>query len=105
MSFRCPVSGPELQNYIHQTYASANLLLAMLWFVLFASCRGLESPIHFKRFCYCEDDWTGTQHKMPVGLSVHEFYTPQLQRPESSFFLYVFILRHIANFSETYCFI
>ena len=35
-----------------------------------------------------EDDWTGTPHKMPVGLSVHEFYTPQLLRPESSFFLY-----------------
>ena len=33
-----------------------------------------------------EDDWTGTPHKMPVGMSVHEFYTPQLQRPESSFF-------------------
>ena len=33
-----------------------------------------------------EDDWTGTPHKMPAGLSVHEIYTPQLQRPESSFF-------------------
>ena len=53
MSVRCPsflpVSGPNLQNYIHQTYASANLLLAMLWFGWFASCRGLESPIHLKR--------------------------------------------------------
>ena len=34
-----------------------------------------------------EDDWTGTPHNMPVGLSVHEFYTPQLLRPESSFLL------------------
>ena len=34
-----------------------------------------------------EDEWTGTPHKMPDGLSVHEFYTPQLLRPESSFFL------------------
>ena len=32
-----------------------------------------------------EGDCTGTTHKMPVGLSVHESYTPQLQRPESSF--------------------
>ena len=59
-----PVS-PDLQNCIHQTYASANLLLAMLWFGLFASCRGLESPIHFKRFCYCDWrrlDWQSTQN-------------------------------------------
>ena len=34
-----------------------------------------------------EDDWTGTPHKMPACLSVHEFYTPQILRPESSFFI------------------
>ena len=35
------------KNCIHQTYASANLLLAMLWLGLFvsSSCLGLESPI------------------------------------------------------------
>ena len=32
------------------------------------------------------DDWTGTPHKMSACLSVHEFYTAQLVRPESSFF-------------------
>ena len=32
-----------------------------------------------------EDDWTGTPHKIKAGLSVDEFYTPQLQQPESSF--------------------
>ena len=69
MSFRpmsfLPVSGPNLQNYIHLTYASANLLLAMLWFGLFASCPGLESPIHFKRLCYYDWrrlDWHSTQY-------------------------------------------
>ena len=36
-----------------------------------------------------EDDWTGTQHKMAVCLSVHEFYTPQLLGSESSFFCHV----------------
>ena len=63
MSGVLPVSGPDLQNYIHQTYASANLLLAMLWFVLFVSCCGLESPIHFKRLCdWRRLDWHSTQN-------------------------------------------
>ena len=59
-----PVS-QDLQNCIHQTYASANLLLAMLWFDLFASCCGLESPNHFKILCYYDWrrlDWHSTQN-------------------------------------------
>ena len=53
-----------------------------------SSCPGLESAIHFIRYCYLmEDDWTGTPLKMPACLSVNEFYTPQILRPESSFFL------------------
>ena len=47
-------------------------------------CCGLVCLLHV---VVIEDDWTGTPHKMPVGLSVHEFSTPQLQRPESSFLL------------------
>ena len=75
------MSGPDLQNY-----ASANLLLAMLWFT---SCCVWNPPFISKdSITVIEDDWTGNPHKMPVGLSVHEFYTPQLLRPESSFYIY-----------------
>ena len=33
-----------------------------------------------------EDDWTDNPYKMLADLSVHEFYTPQHLRLESSFF-------------------
>ena len=52
----CPRFWVLRQNCFHQTSASAYLLLAMLWSDLFvsSSCSGLESPINFIRYCYCD---------------------------------------------------
>ena len=72
----------------------------MLWFGLFDSC--LISKDYVTAI---EDDWTGTPHKMPAGLSVNEFHTPQLQRPESSFFnkiQYIIIHIHLEMFTSRF---
>ena len=47
--------------------------MAMLWSDLFvsSSCRGLESPIHFIRYCYCDGrrlDWH------PMSFILRNFY-------------------------------
>ena len=67
------------QNCIHQTYASANLFLAMLFLVCLLHVVVCNPPFISKDSASVkEDGWTGTPHKMLAGLSVHEFYTPQL---------------------------
>ena len=64
------------QNYCWQCCGLVCLLHVVVW----------NPPLNSKdSVTVIEDSWTGTPHKMPVGLSVLEFYTPQLQRPESSF--------------------
>ena len=85
----CCLSGPQIykivftkpmprQIYCWQCCGLVCLLHVVVW----------NPPFISKDYVtVIEDDWTGTPHNMPVGLSVHEFYTPQLLRPESSFLL------------------
>ena len=62
------------QIYCWQCYGLVCLLHVVVW----------NPPFISKDYVtVIEDDLTGIPHKMPVGLSVHEFYTPQIQRPES----------------------
>ena len=82
LSVRCPVQIYKIiftkpmpwQIYCWQCCGLVGLLHVVVWNPPFISKYSVT---------VIEDDWTGTPHKMPVGLSVHEFYTPQLLRPES----------------------
>ena len=61
----CPAGVPRFTKLYSPNLCLGKSIVGNVVIGLFASCLGLESPIHFKRFCHCDWrrlDWHSTKN-------------------------------------------